>query len=247
MPLSQPARAPRAPLPPIHFGVDADAAAMGKEAPLTPATCAALLSKQRYNPEILPQLEAYVATQCEGSTYDLDANLAVLKLYQFHPDSTNVAVVSKILLKALMKLPSTDYLTCSYLIPERVQEMELIASINSVASLLETCSFRQVWAALAPLRKDSLVGLPGFDAAVREFVCASMSITYQATPLSHLRESLAMEGAELTAFIKARGWTVEGEVVRMKLNDDNQAKPKKVDEGGAIRFDQMTKILASIV
>ena len=223
------------------------AAAMGKDAPLTPETCAALLSKQRYNPEILPQLEAYVAAQCEGGTYDLDANLAVLKLYQFHPDTTNVAVVSKILLKALMRLPSTDYLTCSYLIPERVQEMELIASINSVASLLETCSFRQVWAALEPLRKESLAGLPGFDAAVRDFVGVSMSITYQVTPLSHVRESLALEGAELTAFIKARGWTVEGEVVRMKLNDDNQAKPKKVDEGGAIRFDQMTKILASIV
>jgi len=66
---------------------------MGKDAPLTPETCAALLSKQRYNPEILPQLEAYVAAQCEGGTYDLDANLAVLKLYQFHPDTTNVAVV----------------------------------------------------------------------------------------------------------------------------------------------------------
>jgi len=220
---------------------------MGAPAPLTPESCAVLLLKQRYNPEIIPQLEAYVAAQCKGNTYDLDANLALLKLYQFHPDTTNVEVVSKILLKALMKLPSTDYITCSYLIPERVQEMELIASINALASLLETCSFRQVWGALAPLRKESLAGLPGFDAAVRDFVCVSMSITYQAIPLAHLRESLALEGSELTAFIKARGWTVEGEVVRVTLNDDNQAKPKKPDEVGAIRFDQMTKILASVV
>ena len=105
----------------------------------------------------------------------------------------------------------------------------------------------QVWAALAPLRDESLADLPGFDAAVREFVCVSMSITYQAIPLPHLRESLSLEGAELTTFIKARGWNVEGDVVRVKLNDDNQAKPKKPDEGGAIRFDQMTKILASVV
>ena len=214
---------------------------------MTPESAAALLQKERYNPEILPKLEAYVEAQCKENTYDLDANLAVLKLYQFHPDTTNVAVVSKILLKALMKLPSTDYITCSYLIPERVQEMELIASIASLASLLETCSFRQFWTALAPLREETLSGLPGFDAAVREFVCVSMSITYQAIPLSHLRESLSLDGGELTAFIKARGWAVEGEVVKVTLNDDNQAKPKKPDEGGAIRADQMTKILASIV
>lgn len=92
---------------------------MGADA-LTTESCAALLLKQRYNPDILPQLEAYVAAQCAQSTYDLDCNLAVLKLYQFHPDTTNVAVVSKILLKAMMSLPSTDYITCTYLIPERV-------------------------------------------------------------------------------------------------------------------------------
>ena len=144
-------------------------------------TCTALLSKQRYNPEILPQLEAFVAEQCAKNTYDLDCNLAVLKLYQFHPDTTNVSVVSKILLKAMMSLPSTDYITCTYLIPERVvrafsppppcspreiwpaqlgsrcaqQEMELIASIATLASLLEACSFRQFWKAVRRRRATS--------------------------------------------------------------------------------------------
>ena len=35
-------------------------------------------------------------------------------------------------------------------------------------------------------------------------------------------------------------------MVRVPLNDDNQAKPKKPDEG-SLGFDQMTKILASVV
>lgn len=220
---------------------------MAKEA-LTPAKCAALLLTERYNPDVLPQLEAYVEAQCSENTYDLDGNLAVLKLYQFHPDKANVAVVSKILLKALMKLPDTDFITCAYLIPERVQEVELITSIASLASQLETCSFRQFWTALKPLRAEqTLPELPGFDAAVREFVCSTMSITYQAIPLAHLSESVALEGGELAAFVQARGWHIEGDVVKLTLNDDNQAKPKKPDEGLAIRFDQMTKILASVV
>ena len=40
----------------------------------------------RYNPENAPHLEKYVGAQCAAgrSAYDLDANLALLKLYQFN-------------------------------------------------------------------------------------------------------------------------------------------------------------------
>ena len=63
---------------------------------------AELLKTSRYDPAILEQLEPYVTAQCTGGTYDLDANLAVLKLYQFHPEFNNVPVVVRILLKALI-------------------------------------------------------------------------------------------------------------------------------------------------
>nr|XP_031314507.1 eukaryotic translation initiation factor 3 subunit K-like [Camelus dromedarius] len=39
----------------------------------------------RYNPENLATLERYVETQAKENAYDLEANLAVLKLYQFNP------------------------------------------------------------------------------------------------------------------------------------------------------------------
>lgn len=45
-------------------------------------SCAAMLQQRRYDPEILPSLEAYVDAQCAEQHYDPDANLAVLKLYQ---------------------------------------------------------------------------------------------------------------------------------------------------------------------
>ena len=89
-------------------------------AELDSESCAELLSQQRYNPDILPRLEAFVDAQCSSGTYDLDCNLAVLKLYQFHPEKNNIDTVAKILVKALMQLPATDYLLCTYLIPERV-------------------------------------------------------------------------------------------------------------------------------
>ena len=211
---------------------------------LDKASCAELLSKQRYNPEVLPQLEAYVGEQCAKGSYDLEANLAVLKLYQFHPDKNNVGVVAKILVKALMNLPNTDFLLCTYLIPDRVQELEPIASIATLATLLETCAFRKVWQSLTPL--DELVrGVPGFEDALRRFILDTMQITYQSIPEAHLRESLNVGSDAVPKIISERGWTREGALVRVQLNADNTAKPRKLDEGEMLRFDQMSKILAS--
>ena len=119
---------------------------------LTKETAAALLASSRHDPAILPQLEAYVDQQCKDRSYDLDANLAVLKLYQFHPDQLKVPTVAKVLAKALMNLPATDYLACTYMLSDRVLADEQITGIVAAASKLEACCFRDVWAALEPLR-----------------------------------------------------------------------------------------------
>jgi translation initiation factor 3 subunit K len=78
-----------------------------------------LLQADRYSPEIIPQLEKYVQEQVAAKTYNLEANLALLKLYQFHSDKANVKVISQILIKALMNMPSTDFLLAAYLISEK--------------------------------------------------------------------------------------------------------------------------------
>ena len=202
----------------------------------------------RYDPAILPKLEAHVDAQCASQSYDLEPNLATLKLYQFHPDKLQVKTVAKILVKALMNLPDTDYLACTYLIPERILDEEPIKTIVAVASLLERCSFREVWEALAPLRKDVLDAVPGFDAAMRVFVLKTFEITYQSVPNAHLCSSLGFSAgdAAYAKLVKERGWTVDGDVVKIALNDDNTAKPKRVDASGTMDFAQMTKILTSV-
>jgi hypothetical protein len=43
------------------------------------------LSGARYNPENIKTLEHYVELQAREKGYDLEANLALLKLYQFNP------------------------------------------------------------------------------------------------------------------------------------------------------------------
>ena len=187
----------------------------------------ALLDKQRYDPSILPQLEAYI----EGKGYSLDVNLATLKLYQFHPELLKVGTIAKVLVKALMHLPQTDYLACTYLVPERVLDEEPISHITAVAALLESCHFREFWGALEPLRGEGglLAAMPDFDAAARSFMLSTFEITYQSVPTAHLRESLGLAAdSEVSAHVGPRGWTVEGDLVKIALNDDNTAKPKRV-------------------
>lgn len=63
-----------------------------------------------------------LALQAAGTKpFSLDASLAVLRLYALQPSIARPDTVAKILLKALTQLPSADYKTCIYLVPERMQ------------------------------------------------------------------------------------------------------------------------------
>merc|ERR1719419_342846 len=76
----------------------------------------------RYNPENLATLERYVEMQARENSYDLEANLAVLKLYQFNPAYFQTQVTSQVLLKALTNLPHTDFTLCKCMIDQTHQE-----------------------------------------------------------------------------------------------------------------------------
>ncbi|EPQ28049.1 uncharacterized protein PFL1_04376 [Pseudozyma flocculosa PF-1] len=72
----------------------------------------------RYNPQNLESLHEYLAQQLDNGTYDLLANLAILKLYQFNPSDFNYVVVVNILLKALVAAPFPDFSLCLSLLGE---------------------------------------------------------------------------------------------------------------------------------
>lgn len=84
----------------------------------------------RYNPENLQTLESYVDYQSRENTYDLEANLAVLKLYQFNPQRYNSNITCQILLKALTNFPHTDFVLCKCLLSEKhVSYMNILCII----------------------------------------------------------------------------------------------------------------------
>ena len=54
--------------------------------------------------------------QVSENLYDLEANLAILKLYQFFPQLYKAEIACWILLKAIANLPHTDFVLCKCLL-----------------------------------------------------------------------------------------------------------------------------------
>lgn len=188
-----------------------------------------LLQTKRYDPVILPRLEEFVDYQVSTGLCDTDTNLAVLKLYQFYPMRYNASIVAKILIKALMTLPSTDFLCALYLIPERLQVDEPIPIITQLALLLESGQFKEFWEASGSCA-DLLASVPDSVAAVRSFMVSVIARTYKTIDKPVLAELLDVDGPKLDEVIKQSGWSESGGVVTIPSNDENQPKPSTADE-----------------
>lgn len=188
-----------------------------------------LLQNSRYDPNILPRLEEFVDHQVERGFNDAEANLAVLKLYQFYPDKYNASIVTKILIKALMNLPSTDFLCALYLIPERRQIDEPIPVISRLASLLESGKFVEFWSESGACI-DLLNSVPGSLDAIRDLMLNVIGRSYQKIDISDLSKIVHLEVDELEKTLSSRGWNMDQTTVICPHTDDNQPRPRNADE-----------------
>merc|ERR1711862_169541 len=103
---------------------------------------------------------------------------ALLKLYQFNPTHTNMAVVVQILLKSLTNLPHTDFVLCKCLLSQEVLEEPQITNILYLADLLEMCQFKVFWERIHQ-QAELIKTVAGFEDSIRRFFCHVISITYQ--------------------------------------------------------------------
>lgn len=199
----------------------------------------------RYNPENLPKLERYVQIQCDENVYNLEANLAVLKLYQFNPVMFQLPIASRILLKALTNLPHTDFTLCKCLIDlARFQdEPDSLNRIVLMADLLETCQFQQFWDHSVDM-SDLTSCVAGFDDSIRKFICYVVGITYQVIKKDMLRDILGrLPDAETDAWISKSGWKDQGDGYVFIANQEDSIKTKKITE--KITFESIAGIMAA--
>jgi translation initiation factor 3 subunit K len=199
----------------------------------------------RYNPENLNKLERYVQMQCQENVYDLEANLAVLKLYQFNPMFFQMSVTSQILLKALTNLPHTDFTLCKCLIDASrfLEEGDPLSRIMALADLLETCQFPLFWERLVEIADLTMV-LTGFEDSIRKFICYVIGITYQVIKKSALRILLGnLTEAQANTWVAKNGWKDQGDGYVFISSQEDNIKTKNITE--KITFEGIAAIMAS--
>jgi len=190
-----------------------------------------LTDMNRYNPENQPMLEAYVSQQVRDGTYDLDANMALLKLYQFYPDRVRYEIILAVLLKGMMRLPEPDF----------VMYKALLASLNDpdmdknvkraleIHKLLEKCRFGKFWEELQA-EHDMIIGFDGFEDSIRQFICGVVSASFQRLSLENLKEFLGCSTTQdAQSWIDRSGWTRDQGIVFVASQED-KVKSKSIVE-----------------
>ncbi|ONK66037.1 uncharacterized protein A4U43_C06F3520 [Asparagus officinalis] len=208
-----------------------------------------LVAVNPYNPDILSDLENYVNEQVSSQTYSLDANLCLLRLYQFEPERMNIQIVARILIKALMAMPAPDFSLCLFLIPEQVQLEEQFKTLIVLSHYLETARFHQFWDEAAKNR-SILDVVPGFDKAVQNYAIHVLSLTYQKVPRAVLAEAINIEVPSLDKFLEYQvansGWALErgqggSQLIVLPRNEFNHPELKK-NTADSIPLEHVTRI-----
>lgn len=196
-------------------------------------------------------MEDYLQSQVSTGDYDLLANLAILKLYQFNPQLSNPDVIINILTKALVAtVHGPDFNVCLALLREPAAILQDIDSdedsftqtmpfLQRLHDLVRACQFTKFWAEFngsseaATLLRSS----PNYFSAHKDFIpklrhqfASSIAASFRRVRLSQLSRWLDLQEKELAAWCKEAGWEIEGDVAVVPKNGDNDVKAGVVKE-----------------
>lgn len=199
---------------------------------------------ERYNPLHIGILTEYLDSQCKNNEYDLEANQALLKLYQFNPTYFMSEVVEKVLLKALANLPHPDFILCELLIDSSKLDQGHIADIIEMHKQLELCQFKKFWTELAD-REELIADIVGFKESIRNYACHIIGITYQNIRSSLLKDILGFgkDDAEYNEVLKKNDWKLSDDGFVLVANQEDKIKTINITE--KIELEQVSNILAT--
>lgn len=198
---------------------------------------------ERYNPLHVGILTEYLDAQCENNQYDLEANSALLKLFQFNPHEFKSEIVEKILLKALTNLPHPDFILCQLLIDSSKLTIGNIQDIILMHQRLEMCQFKTFWTELES-QEELYSAIVGFKESIRNFVCHVIGITYQNIRTSLLKDLLGLhKDEEFKAWLKKKDWKLKDDGFVTVANQEDKIKTINITE--KIELEQVANILAT--
>ena len=214
-----------------------------------------LVSKGAYKTMNKTTYEEYVDAQIAGDgEYYFEANRALLKVYQFLPQSINTSKVASVLLLSMLQYSTqtTDFLALSYMVPDRIQKVEPVASIIQCHSLLDGCQFVEFWERFDKLSEHdelkSFVGATKTKETLQREILQVLSLTYKSIPVDKVLKLVNMKsGSEVTQLNDSCVESVTDKTVTFVSTPDNTKRNRVFQEGvsyGALA-NLMSKVAAA--
>ncbi|KAK8858529.1 eukaryotic translation initiation factor 3 subunit K [Kwoniella newhampshirensis] len=216
----------------------------------------------RYNPTNLPLMEEYLAAQVKEGHYDLLANLAILKLYQFNPQHSNPDVIINILLKSLAAtVHGPDFNLCLGVLREPTAILHDIESddeslvvvmpfLQDLHELSRTCQFRKFWSefnddseAANIIRTRYIQQFASYLDSLRLIFSISCASCFSRISFVQLSRWLDLPSNKVGEWCSKIGWSLEGETAVIPKNGDNDVKAGVVREN--VQLNQLTRLVAA--
>ncbi|KAI1385941.1 eukaryotic translation initiation factor 3 subunit K [Hypoxylon trugodes] len=205
---------------------------------------------ERYNPEAVGNLEDYLRHQCENRYTDSNANRTLLKLYQLNPDRVKEEVITNTLVKALTCFPSPQFSLALHLIPPHLianpqaELAEAVTKLRELSNQLQGAQYARFWATLDSddLYADLTTDIDGFEELIRVRIATLISHAYREVELPVLEQWLGLDGPAALKFVsETAGWRVEGNLVKIPKNPENEAKKSEVRED--VNVDMFSRVI----
>lgn len=185
-------------------------------------------------------LERYLIEQLQNKTVDIDANLALLKLYQIYPATASAEKVVKVLVKGIMAMPSTFFNGASSMISENIREDANVATMLRTGFMLQSCLFEEFWKEEVSLAEE----VPGFLESVRAYIVTAIGHSHSVISMDVFMAKLNVSEKEVAKIAAAEKWTIADNLIQISPNVDNQMQAKKVQEN--IEFEDVLQVIQTL-
>mmetsp|Transcript_6094 Transcript_6094/g.9201 ORF Transcript_6094/g.9201 Transcript_6094/m.9201 type:complete len:223 (+) Transcript_6094:55-723(+) len=189
-------------------------------------------------------LEGYVNEQISNTTYDFIANKSLLKLYQCYPELQSIDKIAQVLVLSLMRLPSTDYLALSCLVPGRLMASnQNLKAIQTCSDLLESGKFPEVWDHIRSC--PDAFNVKSFNDRIRAFILGNMCLTFRNTKVEQFCQMLSLSESEvmqLSASCPGQ-FEVKSGVVTFHSTETHGAGNKFE---GSLRLDEILRLMKTV-
>lgn len=167
--------------------------------------------------------------------------------YQLNPDRAKDEVITNILVKAMTQFPSAQFALAVHLInPGAAASGELHEALTKLRDLntqLESAQYTRFWATLDgdDLCADLIADISDFETLIRERILTLISQAFREVDLSQLEAWLGLDDEKAKAFITEFGFTIEGSIVKVPRNAENEAKKSDIRED--VNVDMFAKVM----